>query len=160
MRKYNYILSVVMTIVGIAGIFIAANFKTLREPNLGDPGASAWPIFLCSGLVLCSVLLLIRTLIETRKAKAAGETEDPLVDFRSKGVICVLEIFAIMIIYAVMLYYLGFLISTPVFIVLTMLAMGERRITWILFTTAGITGFIYVAFALIMKVVLPRGQFF
>lgn len=157
MRKYNYILSVVMIIVGAVGIQVAGQFKSLREPNLGDPGSSFWPVLLCSGLVLCSVILLIRTVIEARKAK---EKEQELIVYRSPGVICVLEIFGIMIVYAIMLYFLGFLISTPIFIVLTMLAMGERRIPWITITTVAITGFIYVAFALIMKVVLPRGLIF
>ena len=62
-----------------------------------------------------------------------------------------------MIGYAILLYYFGFIIATLVFVVCTMLAMGERRPLWLGLTTVGITGFIYVLFALIMNVVLPKG---
>ncbi len=153
MRKYNTIISLVLIAIGAMGIYMALNFEA-RGGNVGDPGAAFWPILLCCGLIFTSALLLVQTMIEGKKA--AGP-EEPLIDYRSAGVHCVFIIFGIMIGYAILLYYFGFIIATLVFVVCTMLAMGERRPLWLGLTTVGITGFIYVLFALIMNVVLPKG---
>lgn len=153
MRKYNTIISLVLIAIGAMGIYMALNFEA-RGGNVGDPGAAFWPILLCCGLIFTSALLLVQTMIEGKKA--AGP-EEPLIDYRSAGVHCVFIIFGIMIGYAILLYYFGFIIATLVFVVCTMLAMGERRPLWLGLTTVGITGLIYVLFALIMNVVLPKG---
>lgn len=153
MRKYNTIISLALIAIGAMGIYMALNFEA-RGGNVGDPGAAFWPILLCCGLIFTSALLLVQTMIEGKKA--AGP-EEPLIDYRSAGVRCVFIIFGIMIGYAILLYYFGFIIATLVFVVCTMLAMGERRPLWLGLTTVGITGFIYVLFALIMNVVLPKG---
>lgn len=153
MRKYNTIISLVLIAIGAMGIYMALNFEA-RGGNVGDPGAAFWPILLCCGLIFTSALLLVQTMLEGKKA--AGP-EEPLIDYRSAGVHCVFIIFGIMIGYAILLYYFGFIIATLVFVVCTMLAMGERRPLWLGLTTVGITGFIYVLFALIMNVVLPKG---
>lgn len=159
MRKYDTVFGIVMIVISAYLITIALEFtsKQARGGNSGDPGASFWPIILCSGLILCSVILLVRTAI---RAKKATEPEAALIDYKSAGVHCVFKIFGVMILYAVLLYYIGFIASTPVFVVAVMLAMGERRVKWIGLTAGGITAFIYVAFALIMHVVLPRGVLF
>lgn len=156
MRKYNIIISMILIIFGMAGIFLALNFEA-RGGNVGDPGAAFWPILLCCGLIVTSALLLIQTVLQGRKESGP---EEPLIDYRSAGVHCVFIIFGIMIAYAVLLYYFGFVPATLVFVVSTMLAMGERRPVWIGLTTLGITGFIYVLFALVMNVILPKGILF
>lgn len=155
MRKYNAIISIILIVFGAVGIFLSLNFEA-RGGNVGDPGAAFWPILLCCGLIFTSGLLLVQTMLQGRKA---AEPEEPLIDYRSAGVRCVFIIFGIMIAYAILLYYFGFIPATLAFVVATMLAMGERRPVWIGLTTAGITGFIYILFALIMNVVLPKGIF-
>lgn len=156
MRKYNTIISIILIIVGAAGICLALNFDA-RGGNVGDPGAAFWPIMLCCGLIFTSALLLIQTMIESKKA---AEKEEPLIDYRSAGVRCVFIIFGIMIGYAILLYFFGFIIATLAFIPAVMLAMGERRPLWLGLTTVGITGFIYILFAVVMGVVLPKGVIF
>ena len=152
-RKYNTILSIILIALSTAGIYLSLNFD-VRGGNAGDPGAAFWPILLCSALIVCSVILLVQTAVQ---AKKAAEPEAPLIDFASAGVRCVLIIFVVMIAYAVLLHFFGFIPATLVFVVATMLAMGERRPVWIALSTVGITGFIYVLFALVMNVVLPQG---
>lgn len=156
MKKYNIIISIILIVFGMAGIFLALNFE-VRGGNVGDPGAAFWPILLCCGLIFTSALLLIQTMLQGKKDTGK---EEPLIDYRSAGVHCVFVIFGIMIAYAVLLYYFGFIPATLVFVAATMLAMGERRPAWIGLTTVGITGFIYVLFALVMNVILPKGIFF
>ena len=156
MRKYNTILSVILIVVGAAGISISMNFEA-RGGNVGDPGAAFWPIMLCCGLILCSVILLVQTAVAAKRAEGP---EEALIDYRSAGMHCVFFIFVIMIGYAVMLYFFGFIIATLLFVAATMLAMGERRPLWVGLTTVGITGFIYVLFAVVMNVILPKGTLF
>ena len=100
---------------------------------------------------------MIQTILESKKST---EKEDPLIDYRSAGVHCVFLIFVIMIAYAVIMNYFGFIPATLLFVIATMLAMGERRPIWIGLTTVVITGFIYVVFTVIMGVILPQGKFF
>ena len=153
MRKYNTVLSILLIALSAVGIYLSLNFD-VRGGNAGDPGAAFWPMLLCGALIVCSVILLVQTAVQAKKAK---EPEAPLIDFATAGVHCVLIIFVIMIGYAVLLHFFGFILATLVFVVATMLAMGERRPAWLALTTVGITGFIYVLFALVMNVVLPQG---
>lgn len=156
MRKYNIIMSIFLIMVGAVGIYLSMNFEA-RGGNIGDPGAAFWPTMLCSGLILTSVILLVQTAMESKKADGS---EEPLIDYRSAGVHCVFLIFFVMIGYAVLLNLLGFVIASIIFVIATMLAMGERRPLWIVLTSAGITGFIYVVFTVIMGVILPQGRLF
>lgn len=156
MKKYNAVLSVFLIAVGTAGICMARGFQA-KGGNVGDPGPAFWPMMLCGGLIICSLALLVQTAVALKKE---GGGEEPLIDYRSAGVRCVLTIFVIMIGYAALLYFFGFIIATLLFVACTMLAMGERRPLWIALTTAGITGFIYLLFAVIMNVVLPKGTLF
>ena len=61
MRKYNTILSILLIAASAVGIHLSLNFD-VRGGNVGDPGAAFWPIMLCGGLILCSVILLVRRL--------------------------------------------------------------------------------------------------
>lgn len=94
-RKYNTILSILLIAASAVGIHLSLNFD-VRGGNVGDPGAAFWPIMLCGGLILCSVILLVQTALEAKKATAP---EAPLIDFATAGVHCVLIIFVIMIAY-------------------------------------------------------------
>ena len=156
MKKYDAILSIFLIAAGAAGICMAMDFQA-KGGNAGDPGPAFWPIMLCCGLILCSLVLLVQTAVGLKKE---GGGQEPLIDYRSAGVRCVLTIFVIMIGYAVLLYLFGFIPATLLFVACTMLAMGERRVVWIALTTAGITGFIYLLFAVIMNVILPKGTLF
>lgn len=156
MKKYNAIISIILIVAGAVGIYLSLGFET-RGGNVGDPGASFWPIMLCCGLIVTSAMLLVQTMLQ---GKQAADPEEPLIDYRSAGAHCVFIIFGIMIGYAVMLHFFGFVPSTLAFVLATMLAMGERRPTWLGLTTVGIAGFIYVLFAQIMNVVLPKGALF
>ena len=88
MRKYNTILSILLIAASAVGIHLSLNFD-VRGGNVGDPGAAFWPIMLCGGLILCSVILLVQTALEAKKATAP---EAPLIDFATAGVHCVLII--------------------------------------------------------------------
>ena len=66
MRKYNTILSILLIAASAVGIHLSLNFD-VRGGNVGDPGAAFWPIMLCGGLILCSVILLVQTALEARR---------------------------------------------------------------------------------------------
>lgn len=156
MKKYNYILSVIVIIIASAGIYLTTTFDTVSG-NANDPGGAFWPRMLLVGLILCSLGLIVQSALAKPKSDSQ---EVPLIDYKSAGVHCVLIIFAIMAAYAVALYFFGFIPATLFFVVATMLAMGERKIPKIGLTTVCITGSIYLLFSTLMGVVLPQGVIF
>ncbi len=54
--------------------------------------------------------------------------------------------------------YLGFFLSSALFLPATMLGIGYRRPLPIVFTTAGILIFVYYVFAKLLEVSLPKGS--
>lgn len=156
MTKYNYMLSVICMLIGIGGIYFALGFES-RGGNPGDPGAAFWPIILNSGLIIAAIALFIQSLIKSAKNKLK---EKPLIDYRSRGMRCVFELFGIVVLYAVLMKPCGFFVASAVFIILTMLSLGVRRPIVIVLTTIGICAFIYVVFPVLMGVVLPKFALF
>ncbi|WP_164919030.1 MULTISPECIES: tripartite tricarboxylate transporter TctB family protein [Acutalibacteraceae] len=156
MKKYNYILSVIVIVIASAGLYITTTFHTVSS-NANDPGGAFWPRMLLVGLILCALGLIVQSALAKPES---GSQEAPLIDYKSAGVHCVLIIFAIMVAYAVALYFFGFIPATLFFVVATMLAMGERKVLKIGLTTVCVTGSIYLMFATLMGVILPQGIIF
>jgi putative tricarboxylic transport membrane protein len=61
------------------------------------------------------------------------------------------------IVYVSLLETVGFVVLTPIWIALYMIAIGARRWTWLLGTTVVFSGFLIVVFPTLMQVPLPRG---
>jgi hypothetical protein len=105
--------------------------------------------------------LIIQTYLSIKivKAEAAREGPEPWAEktrpafLKNKAVL----LLAAMVLYAAGIYLLGFYISTPIVFALIMWIIGERKITRILFVTAGFMAVFYLVFVKLFTLQPPSG---
>ena len=121
--------------------------------NAADFPASAFPTFYACALIVLAVLLVIRDLLQAKPASCANAQEKPAFRKTATGI-------AATAFYIVAMSYCGYLITTPVFLIVIMTLMGYRR--WVL--TPGIalllTAILWLLFVEALQVPLPVGTFF
>ena len=135
------VVALLLCVVAGAVMINAADFPATAIET--DPGASAFPTFYACALIVLAVLLVIRDLLQAKPASCANAQEKPATAF-----------------YIVAMSYCGYLITTPVFLIVIMTLMGYRR--WVL--TPGIalllTAILWLLFVEALQVPLPVGTFF
>ena len=148
-RKYNFIIVAVMLLV-VTGVYYFS--KDMPREMHGVVGASQWPRFIATVLFIFTLLLLFQTVF--------GKFDSPSpVNFKGKGLKRVFIIFAALIAFGILLPFLGFLLSSSLFIITVMISMGEKSKLRMIFSSVGISVFIYVFFEYLLNVMLPRPFF-
>jgi putative tricarboxylic transport membrane protein len=69
-------------------------------------------------------------------------------------------LFILLLIYSAALSYLGFYLSSALFLPLAMLLLGAKSPISITLTSAGVLIFVYLVFAKLLEVPLPEGALF
>lgn len=121
-------------------------------PNLSEPGPRIFPQIAGLGMLVCSVGMFFTTKIEDEK---------PFLDkegWKRLGLI-----FVMLILYLIALMYVGFLISTFVFLFLfiNVLKNGkDAKLVTILAVTIITTILLYLAFTKGFAIALPKGKIF
>ena len=137
------VVALLLCVVAGAVMINAADFPATAIET--DPGASAFPVL--------AVLLVIRDLLQAKPASCANAQEKPAFRKTATGI-------AATAFYIVAMSYCGYLITTPVFLIVIMTLMGYRR--WVL--TPGIalllTAILWLLFVEALQVPLPVGTFF
>jgi putative tricarboxylic transport membrane protein len=151
MKKYNFSLSIFLTVIGVLVINYSKQFP---EYVRGTPGPGLWPKLLGFALIGASVLLCLVTIFSKKEMVAH------LLDFKSKGFHQVLKLFVIIIGFGFALNYLGFLLSSVIFSILVMTTLGMRQPLKLGAAGVLITGSIYVIFSVALGVMLPIGKLF
>ena len=135
------VVALLLCVVAGAVMINAADFPATAIET--DPGASAFPTFYACALIVLAVLLVIRDLLQEKPAFRKTATGIAATAF-----------------YIVAMSYCGYLITTPVFLIVIMTLMGYRR--WVL--TPGIalllTAILWLLFVEALQVPLPVGTFF
>jgi len=136
--------------LGIWVAYLAHDIRSLFQVSSVDVGPKMFPYACAAGLVLCG----IGKFISSRDAKSK-----PFLD--RQGVLRLAVIFLVMAAYIAGLTYLGYIITTPIMlIVLTyMLADGKKLVWWhVLLFAVLMTAAVYFAFTKLMNVILPAGE--
>ena len=145
------VVALLLCVVAGAVMINAADFPATAIET--DPGASAFPTFYACALIVLAVLLVIRDLLQAKPASCANAQEKPAFRKTATGI-------AATALYIVAMSYCGYLITTPVFLIVIMALMGYRR--WVL--TPGIalllTAILWLLFVAALQVPLPVGTFF
>lgn len=145
------VVALLLCVVAGAVIINAADFPATAIET--DPGASAFPTFYACALIVLAVLLVIRDLLLAKPVPCANAQEKPAFRKTATGI-------AATALYIVAMSYCGYLITTPVFLIVIMALMGYRR--WVL--TPGIalllTAILWLLFVEALQVPLPVGTFF
>lgn len=150
MKKGNIIFSVICAVLGITIIAIASGYPTAADYGTGVPGPGLWPIVISVAVLICSALLMYRSL----KTKDDNDTEIALWTPGTKRVYITM---IILVIYAIILEPLGFLLATTAmqFVFIQWFAKKKWYITLII--SAAVTVVVYLAFNYLLNVPLDFG---
>ncbi len=143
-------------------IFMLMNsFKLHEIRRFGEVGSGFWPILILSTATLLSIILLVSTLIKylNEKKKASGEasiSKEALIDLKSRRRKFVLSVI-LLLIYVIIMPWIGFVLSTLIYILAFILALEERRKYVLIISPILVTALIVVIFAKFIVIPFPRG---
>jgi putative tricarboxylic transport membrane protein len=120
----------------------------------GEPGPRAFPVVL--GAMLAGLGILITVTAFRPVSKAAADTTQPAT--RHEAAI-VAGTFGLLVLYAYLLDKTGFLISTPIVVLLAMRGiLRMRNWTFMLLMAGGITLACWLFFAVLLEAPMPHGS--
>ncbi|AMO38481.1 conserved membrane protein of unknown function [Thauera humireducens] len=118
--------------------------------------AGAYPMVTTAVMSISAIIILFQTL---RVGRVEGEPGQSLIfQFYAHVTPTLIVAFTAAIIgYMLALEQLGFILSSYVFLVISMWLLGSRKLMINLLVSAAMIGFIYVVFQTIFSVVVPKG---
>lgn len=144
----NQVYSLCVIVFALILIYATSQLDSLFSLSERDVGPKFFPNVAAVGMIICAIGKFI-----TERKKST-----PLFDKR--GWICVGMIFGLIALYLVAIWLVGYLIATPIFTALLVIAMKEDRkvkpLTVVLFSIIT-TMVLYVVFEKIIMVFLPTG---
>ncbi len=146
----------------IVVVFFVFSFEFNQEIEIYKFGATGWPRVILGLLLLVTLgnfLHLYKKGSEAQKGRVGISDIEEEITYDGIGSIKkLIAILSLPLIFSWSLKPVGFYSATPVFIALTIMLLGEKRIKWIL----GITLFIYLVLILLFMVILnaplPQGN--
>ena len=151
MKKANYIISVIMLLIGVGIVALASSLKI--KLGEGDPGAGFRPMMLGVLIIVFSVCLLFSTIKNKEKLEAKTFTITTPANIR------VYILFGIIILFCLILYFLGFYVGALLFIPAVMYLLEVRSVKKIALTTVITLAAIYVLFGMLLNITLPAPIF-
>lgn len=151
MKKGNYIISIVMLLIGVGIVCMSSQFKIAF--GKGDPGAGFWPGLLGIILIGLSIGLFLGTLKNRQKLEEKTYAVSQPANRR------VYITMAAIVGFCLVLYFLGFYIAAVLFIPAVMYILEVRSPKRIMITTAATVIAIYVIFGMLLKIALPAPIF-
>jgi putative tricarboxylic transport membrane protein len=129
----------------------------MGQGRAGEIGSGLWPLLALGASALLSIVLLLSSIQKSRRAAPAeAPTAEALAEKRRRRVtvasssICFLA-------YMISIPYIGFILSTFLFIPAFALALGERRKTVLLIAPVVLTAVIVGVFAKFITIPFPKG---
>ena len=146
----------------IVVVFFGYSFEFSQEIEIYKFGATGWPRVVLGLLLLVTLgnfLHLYKKGSEAQQGRVGITDQEEDISYDGIGSIKkLIAILATPLIFAWSLKPVGFYSATPVFIVLIIVLLGEKRIKWVI----GITLFIYFLliflFMVILNAPLPQGN--
>jgi len=143
------------------GFMLLYSFRMQGVRRFGDMGSEFWPIMILSGALILSIALLIGNFRKYRKEVKDGAASEFLSDEaalvlkqgRRKywlSVICLLG-------YIIVMPWIGFILSTFIFVYAFILSLEERRKLVLALSPALVTALTVVVFGRFLNLPLPRG---
>ena len=144
----NQVYSLCVIVFALIVIYATSQLDSLFQLSERDVGPKFFPYAAAVGMILCAIGKFI----------TERNTSTPLFDKR--GWIRAAVVFGLIALYLIAIWLVGYLIATPIFTALLVIAMKEDRkvkpVTVILFSVIT-TIVLYVVFEKIIMVFLPAG---
>ena len=136
----------------LALVAFGLSFQFADELGTYKWGAASWPRAVIGLMAVTAVIHAGVRLREGRHGIAADQAET------GNGFVASLGLFLIPLVYAWLLPRTGFYLTTPLFLVVFLLYVGERRWLVIFVSTLLITSIVFLIFAKLFYVALPVGN--
>lgn len=120
---------------GMAGTFV-------------NPSAAVWPRAVLVGTIILSALLVLNGVKQTAAHADPGLIPLDII----KGPMAAL---LVIVVYAVLMKFTGYFVSTAIFLPFGMFALGQRNWKAILGVTVGLELFVYVLFVMQLQLRMP-----
>ena len=153
MKKANVMTGVVFLALSVFAYMQAQ--KMVGKIMTDALGPGFWPKVL--GLVMC--VLSLALIVEGLFGKQAEGEKAPIA-FGTEGFHRVLKLFAVLIVFGAILYFLGIYVGILFMMPLCMWLHGERNKKILVGLAVGSCLFIYLVFGLALRVPLPMGLLF
>ncbi len=158
--KRDEIIANVMIIVFFIFMLIHS-FKLHGIRRFGEMGSGFWPILILSTATLLSMILLISTLIKylnEKKKTSVGVSvsHEALVDLKNRRRKFVLSVI-LLFIYVVIMPWIGFVLSTLIYLLAFIIALEERRKYVLAISPILVTALIVIIFTKVIVIPFPRG---
>ncbi len=148
MKKEN----IVFGLIGIA-ISVYVFWKTSRFPvdRIMGIGPSFFPRILAAGLFIFSAILVILNILKV------GQTDKPSFSIKDPEIQRVAVTLASTIVYGISMSFLGFLISTTIYLIFLMYVMKLRKWIKMVAVSAAVSVVVYTIFKSLLNISLPGG---
>lgn len=135
--------------VWIGGILILFSvIFFVMSGTFSNPSAAIWPKAILIGIMILSSLLILQGFRLTGQQKEAGTIPASELKGSMTSLVCI-------IIYAVLMNYTGYFVSTAIFLPFGMYALGQRNWKAILGVTVGLEVFVYILFVTQLQLRMP-----
>lgn len=155
---FDFLASIIVTLVAVVVIVYSGRMP----PSLtGDMGPGHWPGFLGYVLLILGLILLIETywkrrIVKRRQSSAERCVAPPApIQFASPGMYSVYILFALFVVFSILLAKVNFLVATFVFAPCCMRLLGEKRPPVLAALAVGVPVAVYVIFVRILGISLP-----
>ena len=113
-----------------------------------NPSAAVWPRAVLVGIIILSALLVLNGVKQTAAHADPGLIPLDII----KGPMAAL---LVIVVYAVLMKFTGYFVSTAIFLPFGMFALGQRNWKAILGVTVGLELFVYVLFVVQLQLRMP-----
>ena len=149
MRKYNYIVSVVMLAIAGYVFFETSGYKI---GSSGQKNPAVWPQFLAVMLVVLSIALIVQTIF----SKDPDMDRKNVIDWTSPGMIRVYIMVGLIVGFVVLMNIVGMLLALLILLPCVELLMGCKNKVLLVAVPVALVAFCYVFFVMVMKITLPE----
>lgn len=146
MKKANIITSLLLIVLSVIVIYLADQFPQVGSE--GVTGPDLFPKVLAVLLIVLSFVLLITSTINKYSEKVVLWGKGPARPYMTMGFI---------VIYFIGLNFLGFYISTPIFLFILIRFLGQKSIVRNIAVSLGVTFIIFWVTHTLLFVPLPTG---
>ena len=153
MKKANIICAIIGMLVSGSAFMYTFSFKKFKNVPVGPevfPRALAIALFICCAILLLqNILLLIKNPVETEKA--------PTISPKDKGIQKARLGLLIIVAFAILWNFLGFLIVTPLALFAMIRLLGKKTYIMNAIVSVGATVLIFFVFKLLLGITMPLG---
>lgn len=157
MKKGEIVFSAVC--VAFFGFMITQTFELLGQGRSGEMGSGFWPLLVLALAVVLSGLQLLLNIAKYRRAGQAVEKKPAALEEqfkrnrRRKTLINML----LLLTYIVLMPWIGFALSTFLYVFVFIVALGERRKLVLTLSPVLITVAVVLVFSKFISMPLPKG---